>query len=339
MSANVFNHLERLERWRTAALVVAAYTATFLLFSYRSSRITATECVVIHQETGYCALEHRLGDEPYQTPWRSCDQPPRGASFEAMPSFEEFLERKKKVERKPCFYYVNRPNDIFLEPRTHRWATPTPLALLALGSLGAAFAQAWLVRAGRRPKPAAANDAGPYRRAAAPERRPLPAPLAIALTEHHWADQIIPGIFFFLGTLIFALMTYLVVTSNGNEITPFFFVTLFLSHLVLVPSAFGLFFARELSLSPTDGLLVYLRRLGPFRWQRAYELDELKEATHRAERLSIRALDHFLVVERPTGEKALRWRLPNEEAAQRHAAALNAFLTAWHEARSGFSQA
>ncbi len=339
MDARAFNRRELAAAARGAGLVVAAYAAAWLLFSYRGSRVAPAECEVVRRAGDECALEHRAGGEARQTPWQSCLRVvwSAGSPRDRPPPASGDRERWATGARRPCFYYVNDPGDIFLEPRSHPWATPAPLAVAAAGALVAAAAQLALARSRTRPAPPPAPpDEGPYRRAAerlqAPPPPPL-APLTIALNEYHGADWFVGGPFLALGAALFGL-TLLAAWEHGGPIGPFFLFALSAAHGALALGALSVFFRRALHLLPDRGLLVYEWRIGPRRLRRAYALSSLASAAH-CPSFGARHTSHYLDVERLGGLPPLRWGVASSASGQAHADAINALLGPWQQRPPG----
>lgn len=319
---------------RAGGLLVAVYAAAWLLLSSRGARVVATECTIIGRPADECALEHRGEGEAYQTPWQNCRRGPwaeRARAIEAPPT--ELRPRRPWPAglHLPCFYYVNDPAAIFLEPRAHPWATPLPLALLGLGSLAAIFASV----AARLPRPSrpgvAPPDAGPYRRMVRPPREPPPPlePLSIVLLETHWSSLIFGGPLLFLGAILFLLALSLGLTSGGS-LYPFFVFAMSVAHGSVFLGAVIALSRGGLELTPEGSLFVRWRSVGPFFLRRAYDLADVVGITQSSERVA-RTQAYFLRVERRAGLPLLRWRVTSADEAQRYVEAIEAFLLAWRQ--------
>lgn len=329
-SASARNRIERARDARLVGLLVAIYAAIWLLFAYRGARVAADECTFVKRPwgttVGDCAFEHRVGGETYQTPWRFCTRDPSMNRMYAKAGFQA-NEEVPSGARLPCFYYVNDPADIFLEARSHRWATPWPLALAAAGSIAALVAQIVLHR-GRPPKPRQASpepDKGPYRGAPPPsERRPPPAPLTLLLKQRHWINWIFGGPFLILGMALLFLTLYSA-WGTGGDIAAFFVFAMCMAHGSLLLGALMVFFHSGVRVSPGEGLLLHWRGIGPLRTCRAYDLADVRRVCHEAERGG-RSASHYLVFTAHAPPPILRCSVEDRELGESHADVLNAFL-------------
>jgi hypothetical protein len=218
---------KRLAAWGAIALF---YGAGWLLFAWHASRVVETECTVAAVAGGaLCTLRH----ERDEAPWSDCDKAPAPAGATIR-----------------CFYYASWPSYVFLEPREHRWLTPAPALVAALGVGLLAVAA---LRRAPRARPVAAQ--APYR--APPARsRPAIAPLVVALSQPATSRWIVGGPFFVLGVAL-AVLTAVLGWGSGGSIGGFELALLLVAHGVLAAGVLGLFFRSRVVLDPARGTCSY----------------------------------------------------------------------------------
>jgi hypothetical protein len=254
---------ERSKRFIVAGVVGSLYAAGWLLFAWRASRVAETDCTVVFvKEAAACTLQHTAGEEKHSLPYEDCGLPTR-------------WPYKPIGSTLRCYYYLSSPDDIFLEPREHRWLTPVPVVALglALACLGYGVV--------KRPRAKALSPApvhGPYRvasRATADVQ-----PLVVPLSERHWSRWILGGPLFALGLVLVALVGVLEWTSGG-ALEPSQPILVAFSHTVALWGAFTLFYRSGLVLD--RGRCVYWWGLGRPWFESLRSLDALTRAEGKRE--------------------------------------------------------
>jgi hypothetical protein len=291
-------------------LVVAAYASVYLLLLYRSTRVVETQCTLITDGKGRCALQHLVGGREVSTGMWRCGEAP-------------WSDRARDVGMKlPCFYYAHEDPPGY-NPRAarpvHRWPEPWPLGL-AIG--GVVLAAAPLLRR-RRSSSETPIEEHPYRTVDEPTPRDA-SPLHLTATAH-WGRWIVCGPFLVLGAALIVL-SLVSQWESGNGMHPIHVMGAIMGHASFLVGLLGGMLRSGIDVIPSEGVLVRWRALGPLRVRRFYDLGTIEGTRVVTE--GVRYRSEVLQILRRAPLSPVKW---DSGEAMKHAVALEEKLREMRE--------